>query len=54
MTEIIGEMTDFAKALKDLDTSGRLLTVGVLLVAIAAVAAGLDNIADAIESVAKG
>ncbi len=48
--DVIDKTTEFAKALKDLDTSGRLLTVGVLLIAIAAVVAGLDSIAEAIQA----
>jgi|GEM_PF-4059677 hypothetical protein len=50
--DVIDKTTEFAKALKDLDSSGRLLTVGVLLIAISGVVAGLDNIADAIEATA--
>ena len=51
--ETIKVMTDFAKALKDLDLSGKLLTVGVLLIAVAAVVAGLDGVAEAIKATAK-
>lgn len=52
VVDVIGKTTEFAKALKDLDSSGRLLTVGVLLIAIAGVVAGLDNVADAIAATA--
>ncbi len=44
---------ELAKALKDLDSSGRLLTIGLVLIGIASVVAGLDNVADAIASTAK-
>lgn len=46
-------VAELAKALKDLDSSGRLLTIGVLLIGIAAVVAGLDEVADAIASTVK-
>ena len=48
--DAIDSVTEFAKALKDLDLSGKLLTVGLLLIAIASVVAGLDNIAEAIKA----
>lgn len=53
INDIVKSSTEFAKALKDLDLSGKLLTVGVLLIAIAAIVAGLDAVAEAIESIAK-
>jgi hypothetical protein len=46
----IKNTAEFAKALKDLDLGGKLLTVGILLIAIAAITAGLDNVTEAIES----
>lgn len=49
VNEAIKNVSDFAKALKDLDRSGQLMTIGVLLIAIAAITAGLDNVAEAIE-----
>lgn len=48
INDVIKNTTDFAKALKELDLGGKLLTVGVLLIAIAAISAGLDNVAEAI------
>lgn len=53
LNETIDKVTEFAKALKDLDSSGRLLTIGVMLIAIAAVVAGLDSVAEAIKSAAS-
>lgn len=50
VTDAIKNTTELAKALKDLDLGGRLLTVGVLLIAIAAITVGLDNVTQAIES----
>lgn len=54
VTDAVKSVTDFAKALKDLDLGGKLLTVGVLLIAIAAISAGLDNVTEAIESAVSG
>jgi hypothetical protein len=53
VVDLVGSATEFAKALKDLDLSGRLLSVGVLLIGVAAITAGLDSVADAIASTAK-
>lgn len=50
--DVIAQMTAFATALKDLDLSGRLMTVGVLLIAVSAMVAGFDNLAEAIEMTA--
>lgn len=50
VTDVIDSASQFAKAIKDLDQASRALTVGVLLIAISALVAGLDSIADAIES----
>ena len=50
INDAIKNTADFAKALKDLDLGGRLLTVGVLLIAVAAITVGLDNVTQAIES----
>lgn len=52
VTAIIDSTTAFAKALKDLEFGGRLMTVGVLLIAISALAAGLDEVAQAVTDVA--
>lgn len=52
VTEAIKATTDFAKALKDLDRSGQLLIIGVLFFAIAGLVAGLESVANAIESTA--
>jgi hypothetical protein len=41
--------TEFAKALKDLDRAAQLFMVGVLFIAIAALIAGFDAVATAIE-----
>lgn len=51
INDLVKNTTDFAKALKDLDVSGKLLTVGVLLIGIAAITAGLDQVADAIKTI---
>ena len=50
--DAIKNTTEFAKALKDLDLSGKLLTVGVLLIAISAITAGLNEVAQAITTAA--
>jgi hypothetical protein len=50
VTDVIGSASQFAQAIKELDQGSRALTVGVLLVAISALVAGFDSIADAIES----
>ena len=47
-------VTDFAKALKDLDRAAQLLTLGVLFIAIAAVVAGFDTVAAAITTAGAG
>ncbi len=46
--DVVKATTDFAKALKDLDRGIQLITLGVLFVAISAVTAGFDTVADAI------
>lgn len=51
-TDIVKDTTEFAKALKDLDRSMQLILVGVVLFGIAALVAGLDTVATAIETAA--
>jgi len=53
VVDVIKSTTDFAKAVKDLDLGGRLMIVGVLLIAVAALAAGLDQVAEAVTEVAN-
>ncbi|WP_454857551.1 hypothetical protein [Promicromonospora soli] len=48
---LIKNTAEFAKALKDLDLGGTLLTVGILLIAIASITGGLDNVTEAMESI---
>lgn len=50
INDAIKNSVEFAKALKELDLTGKLLTVGVLLIAVAAIVAGLDTVADALKS----
>jgi hypothetical protein len=52
VVDAIKATTDFAKALKDLDRGIQLLTLGVLFIAVAAIAAGFDAVADAITTAA--
>jgi hypothetical protein len=50
--DAIGKAADFAKALKDLDLGSRLMVVGVWLIAVAAIAAGLNEVADSVDKIA--
>jgi hypothetical protein len=50
--EVIKATTDFAKALKDLDRGIQLITLGALFIAISAVTAGFDTVAEAIKGAA--
>jgi len=52
ITDAIKATADFAKALKDLDRGIQLLTLGVLFIAVAAIVAGFDTVADAITTAA--
>lgn len=52
ISDVLGGVTDLAKALKDLDRGVQVITIGVALVAIAALGAGFDNVANAVSSVA--
>jgi hypothetical protein len=51
VNDAIKNAAEFATALKDLDLGGKLLTVGILLIAIAAITAGLDDVTEAIKSI---
>lgn len=53
-TDTLKATTDFAKALKDLDRGMQLIMVGILFFGIAALVAGMDTVATAIESAAGG
>jgi hypothetical protein len=50
--DVITASANFAKALKDLDRGVQLIMLGALFVAISALAAGLNTVADAIKSTA--
>jgi hypothetical protein len=50
--DIINASATFAKALKDLDRGIQLVMLGVLFIAVAALAAGFNTVADAITSAA--
>lgn len=52
--DVINATTNFAKALKDLDRGIQLVTLGVLFVAVSALAAGFNTVADAITKVGGG
>jgi len=54
VTDVINATAGFAKALKDLDRGIQLITLGVLFIAVAAVVAGFDTVADAIKTTAGG
>lgn len=44
---------ELAKAMKDLDQASRMAVIGVVLVGVAALAAGLDSVADAVSDIAE-
>lgn len=50
--EATAKVTEFAKALKDLDLGSRLMVVGVWLIAVAAIAAGLNEVAESVDKIA--